>query len=291
MIWVLFALGTALCYGLQGAWSKRLTARVSELAGAWALFAFSFPLLLVTLAITGMPRVEPVFWPALGANTVLSLLSFYLYVSALHHGELGLTVPLLALTPVFLVPVEWLLLGDTPDLHGMGGIVLVVAGVYLLHLPVADSGGAGPLEPLRAIARDRGSRRMLAVAVLWSVSGVVDKVAVTHASTAFYGAALTGALAVGFLPLLSRLGGGLRAAFAPGGRRALVVQGLLFGTMFILQMEALQRTLAAYVITIKRSGALVTVVLGALFFGERELAKRLVGTAVIVAGVLLVVTA
>jgi drug/metabolite transporter (DMT)-like permease len=58
--------------------------------------------------------------------------------------------------------------------------------------------------------------------------------------------------------------------------------------MFVAQMEALRLTLAANVITIKRSGALVTVLLGGLVFGERHLWPRLLGTAVTVIGVLLV---
>lgn len=283
MSWVPFALATAVLYGLQGAWSKRMTRTVSPLAASWAIFAFAFPLLLGYLAISGLPALEPRFWPALAVNVILSLLSFWLYVTALDLGELGLTYPLLALTPIFLVPVEWVLLGDVPGRAGLGGIALVVGGVYLLNL----SGGGGLLQPFRAVARDPGARRMLLVALLWSVSGVVDKVAVTGSSTPFYGTLLTGALGLAFLPLVARKGEGVRKAFRPGARGLLVVQGLLFGTMFVCQMEALQRTLAAYVITVKRGGALLTVLLGALLFEEEGLARRLLATAVIVAGVLL----
>ena len=197
-------------------------------------------------------------------------------------------MPLLALTPVLLVPVEWLLLGDVPDARGLGGIVLVVAGVYILN---TTPEGDGWLAPFRAVVRDEGSRRMLAVATIWAVSAVVDKMAVTRASTAAYGTGLTGLLALGFLPIVARKGSGFSELWKPGARGALMVQGLLFGLTFALQMEAIQRALTAYVITIKRSGALVTVLLGALCFGERRVGRRMVGTAVAVAGVLLVATA
>lgn len=284
MSWLPLALAVALLYGAQGAWSKRLTRRVSSLAAAWALFAFSFPLLAVYLALAGLPEIGPRFWPAAGVTAALSLVSFWIYVSALQVGELGLTYPILALTPLFAVPVEWVLLGDVPALSGLAGILLVVAGVYLLNY----TGAGGPLAPLAAVARDPGPRRMLVVALLWSVSGVVDKVAVTSASTPFYGAVLTGAVGLGLLPLLSRKGEGPREALRPGARGAMVIQGLLFGTMFILQMEALQRTLATYVLTIKRSGALVGVALGALFFEEPELGRRTAGTVVLLAGMALI---
>ncbi len=288
MSWVPLALATALFYGLQGAWSKRVTRDATPLAASWAIFAFAFPPLLFYLGLRGLPEIQPAFWPAAAVTSGLSLLSFYLYVSALQRGELGLTYPLLALTPLFLVPVEWVLLGDLPGLRQSVGILAVVAGVYLLHLPGER---AGPFAPFRALFRDPGSRRMLAVALIWSVSAVVDKIAVTSASTPFYGVVLSGVLGLAFLPLVSRKGGGVRAALGPDTRWLLVVQGLLFAATFIVQMEALRQTLAAYVITTKRSGALVTVLLGAAFFGERGTGKRLVGTAVILLGLALVVTA
>lgn len=287
MSWVPLALATALFYGIQGAWSKRVTRDATPLAASWAIFAFAFPPLLLYLGIRGIPEIQPAFWPAATVTSGLSLLSFYLYVSALQRGELGLTYPLLALTPLFLVPVEWVLLGDLPGLRQAAGIGMVVAGVYLLHLPEER---AGPLAPFRALLRDPGSRRMLAVAVIWSVSAVVDKIAVTSASTPFYGVVLSGALGLAFLPLLSRRGGGIGMALSPGTRWLLIVQGLLFAATFIVQMEAIRQTLAAYVITAKRSGALVTVLLGAAFFGERGTGKRLTGTAVILGGLFLVIS-
>jgi surface polysaccharide O-acyltransferase-like enzyme len=49
-----------------------------------------------------------------------------------------MTYPLLALTPVFVVPVEWVLLDEIPGRIGLVGIVLAVLGVYLVHPLVLD---------------------------------------------------------------------------------------------------------------------------------------------------------
>lgn len=236
-----------------------------------------------------MPSVEAGFWPVLGINVVLDLIAFTLYVSALEAGELGLTYPLLALTPVFVVPVEWALLGEHPGAEGVTGIVLVAAGVYMLVSPGAES---GILAPFRALAREPGARRMLGVAVIWAVSGTFDRVAVLRSSPAFYGTLLSACLAVGFLPFAlrrgrggtpARLGSSLRDA--PGG---LALQGLLFAGMFICQMEALRLALAAYVLALKRSGTLLTVLAGAAFFGEKGTRRRLGATVILLAGVVLV---
>jgi len=289
LAWLVLALVTALFYGLQGVWTKWITRLVSGPAASWAIFAFAFPFLAVYLAVRGVPSViEPAFWPALITNVAINLVSFYLYVSAIQRSDLGLTYPRLALTPALVLPIEWLLLGDVPGPGGLGGILLVVAGVYLLNF---DERRSGLLAPLAAVFRDPGARRMLAVALIWSISSVVDKVATVSSSTAFYGTLECGLLGLAFAPLVMRQDGGFGRALS--GRRGwlLAVQGFLFAAMFVAQMEALRRALAAYVISIKRSGAVVTVLLGSLLFGEPRLRERLTGTVVILVGVLLIAIA
>lgn len=314
MTWLLLAAGAATFYALEGAWTKRITAEVSRLAATWALFAFAAPLLGGYLALRGVPTVEAAFWPALAANLfVLYPLSMYLFVSAMAEGDLGVTYPLLALTPALIVPVEWVLLGETPGLRGLAGILLVIAGVYLLNFRRED---ASLLAPFAAVARDPGARRGLAVAALWAVGGTVDRVGVVHSSPAFYGTAITGGLTVlGLVPLawtgaFRRDGRGSRAESEPAGDEGdppggegggsllrpraaglLLVQGLLNGLMLVCQMEALRLSLAAYVITVKRTGTLLSVLLGWAFFQEGLVRRRLAGAAVIVAGVALVALA
>ena len=122
MSWLGLALATALFYGLQGVWTKWITRRVSGPAASWAIFAFAFPTLAAYLALQGLPQsIDARFWPALLTNVTINLLSFYLYVSAIQKSDLSLTYPLLALTPVFVLPVEWALLGDLPGARGLGG--------------------------------------------------------------------------------------------------------------------------------------------------------------------------
>ena len=301
MTWALLAAGAATAYALQGAWTKRLTGWTTTAVATWAIFGLSFPLLAVYALVRGLPEIAPSFWWALGANVAVHLVAFRLYVSALKEGELGVTYPLLAVTPALVVPVEWLLLGDRPGTRGVLGIALVVAGVYLLQL---RGGDRSALAPLRALARDRGARRMLLVAGLWAVTGTVDRVAVLGSSPAFYGAALSLALGIGFLPaaLRERTAGGevvetatdeAGAALREALRRrpgALAVQGLIFAAMFVAQMEALRLTIAAYVLAIKRSGTLLAVFLGGSWFGERGTARKAVATVVLLAGVALVAT-
>lgn len=290
MTWVLLAAGTAVFYALHGAWSKRVSTAAGSLVGAWALFLFALPLLAVYLWVQGVPEVGSRFWPVVAANWVLLLGAMLLFFSALRAGDLGVTYPLLALTPLFVIPVEWVLLREVPGGWGVAGILLVVAGVYLLQFRERRR---GPLAPLRALMESPGARRALGVAVIWSVSGTLDRVAVLESSPSFYGVALAGGLSVLFLPVLAwnvhRSEDSLRSRLSSAGPVVLVVHGFLFVAMFVLQMEALRLALASYVLSIKRTGALLAVLLGWLAFREEGLRYRLLGTAVTLAGVTVLV--
>jgi drug/metabolite transporter (DMT)-like permease len=70
--------------------------------------------------------------------------------------------------------------------------------------------------------------------------------------------------------------------------RLLALAGATHVGTLLTQMLALQLTLVSYVIAIKRAGMLLSVVLGAVFFGERNLRRRLLGAALMSAGVALV---
>jgi uncharacterized membrane protein len=55
----------------------------------------------------------------------------------------------------------------------------------------------------------------------------------------------------------------------------------------IFQFTALKHALVSYVIAFKRSGVVVSVILGALLFGEKSLLKNLICTALMIVGMFL----
>jgi drug/metabolite transporter (DMT)-like permease len=279
-VWVPLAAVTAVAFALSGTYAKALSNRAHVYVITWAMMALMLPWAALLLAREGIPAVGPGFYSAALASVVLNMVSMTLEVKALSVSPLSLTVPFLAFTPLFMLATSFVVLGEVPDAKGVAGIVLVAAGAYAINL---EKVRGGLLCPLKAIAREPGSRMMLLVALLWSVSAVYDKKATVASSPAFYTTFFAAAAGVLYAPAL--VVGLRRRPIERSMVPRLFLLGLVCAVMVLSQFAALRLALASYVIAVKRSGMLLSVVLGRLLFKERSLAVRLLGAALMIAGV------
>jgi len=167
------------------AWLRDYSAR--ELA--LVRFALAGVLLAPALLLFPLGRPAPEFWLWVAALVPLEILAMLLYMKAIRDHPLSLTLPYLAFTPVFIVVTGWLILGETVDADGLAGVLLVVAGGWLLNV-----GHAQPddwrtwIMPLKAIFYEPGSRMMLGVAVIFSLTAVMGKGAMRHTQPEAFGA-------------------------------------------------------------------------------------------------------
>ncbi len=247
-------------------------------------------LLLPWLLWQPWPTLPPAFWGWVAAALPLELLAMWLYMQAIRSSPLSLTLPYLAFTPVFNTLTGYVVLGETVSRAGFSGILLVVLGAWLLNLEAARNGSRpNILAPFLAITRERGSRLMLIVAAIYSLTSVTSKAALLHTTPAFFGpfyfVVLGGVAAVLFAP---RRISGWRAA----GRHPwiMVSIGLFMAAMVVTHFYAIEHIEVAYMIAVKRTSLLFGMLYGAWLFKETGLVKNLLAGLLMVAGVYLIVT-
>lgn len=207
------------------------------------------------------------YWlPAL-ISVLLNIVSNVLFVAAIKVSPLSLTVPLLSFTPVFTTVLAIPLLGEVPGPLQVAGILLVVAGALILHM--RPGAGFGPREMWRAFLRERGSVMMAGVALMWSISPPLDKLAVERSGSPFHGAVLSAGVALGlglYLAVRGRLGSVAQARRRPGTVTAAL---LASAVALALQLVAIQLVFVSLVETVKRGlGNGLAVGVGALVFHE-----------------------
>jgi drug/metabolite transporter (DMT)-like permease len=70
-------------------------------------------------------------WPLIALSAVLEAVYYLLLGAAYRYGDLSLVYPLArGSAPLFVTIIAVLFLGERPSLAGLGGILLIVGGIY-----------------------------------------------------------------------------------------------------------------------------------------------------------------
>lgn len=283
-MWIILSFLTAFCEAVKDALCKKSLKDFDVFTIAWAWKFFSLPFILPLIFFIPIPEHLPgLFWLALATGGGLNILATLLYIRAINQSDLSITLPLLSFTPVFLLFTSPVMVGDVPTMTGYVGVLLIFSGSYLLGIKDRTT----VLSPLKAIVREPGARTMLLVALIWSVAANMDKLGVMSTSPFFWAVCVQSFISVGLsivlwfnrLSLRGRTGNSLKM---------LLLIGFFTAAGFIFQMSAIELGLVPYVIAIKRTSIIMGVLVGGLYFMEKDLKTRLIATGVMLAGVLLI---
>lgn len=282
--WVLLSLIAAFTLATSDALTKKALISCNEYSVAWLRLIFSLPLLLVIFLFIPVPELDKEFYVAFFLALPLEIVSIVLYIKALRLSPLSLTLPFLALTPVFLIFVSYVILGEKVSFWGAIGILFIAAGSYALHISKIRE---GIFEPLRAITKEKGSVLMIGVALIYSFTSSLGKMAIEHSSPLFFGVTCFTALALLFTPIVLYKGKKVRARAV----LSVLLPGIFYSLMVVSHMIAISLAKVAYVISVKRMSLIIGVFYGYLFFKEKNIRERLFGSLLMVIGFIMVVTA
>ena len=287
--WVILSLTSAFFLATSDALAKRAVENENEYLVALFRMLFTLPVLALTLLLVPWPKIDADFYRAFFIALPFELITIILYIKALKHSPLSLTMPFLALTPVFLIAVSFFVLGEKVSFIGGSGIFFIAAGSYLLNI---DGFRKGLLEPVRAVWRERGSLYMIGVALLYSITSSMGKKAIEHSSPLFFAASYFIVLNIVLLPIALFMGRDDLKTFLQKKRyRNLFAPGIFYAFMVITHMSAMKLTKVAYMISIKRTSLLMAVLYGHFLFREENIRGRFFAAAIMFAGFVLVVTA
>jgi drug/metabolite transporter (DMT)-like permease len=284
MIWFLFAFLTAIFESIKDVFSKKGLSVINEYIIAWSLWFFALPILIPILCFIGFQPVNNVFWHSLFVGGVLNVIATVLYMKAIKYSDLSITVPLVAFTPLFLLITSPLIVGEFPSLFGLIGVILIVIGSYFLKFNRRHN---GYLEPFKSLINEKGPRFMLIVAFIWSISSNVDKIGVLNSNPVQWITAMSVFVSLMLTPfMLFGMKKDMGKFFVD--LRVLLPIGFVYSFTILCQMTAISLTLVAYTISIKRTRAIFTVLWGYLIFKERDIKNRLLGSMIMVLGVLFI---
>lgn len=284
--WILFSLLSAFFHASRLAVTKHLSFTFS--AQALTLYV-NLASLLVTFPLIvwnhDFPLGDPLYVTMVLTGALISGLGGWSLNHAIKQGEISLVGPVMTLTPGFVILIEWLTTGDLPSAMGFLGIALLVAGSYVLSI---DRGMPHWYTPLVRLFQDAGSLFTLIAALCFAVATTFGRVAIQLSdpfSFAVMVALINPIVLFAMFSIQDRRF--YRQVFNENLRRdakPLLALGVLFALMRIADQIALSLTLASYAMSVKRTAGMFSVLLGKLLYGEHHIPEKLLGSAVMLAG-------
>ena len=288
---LLSAIGAAVVWGTYILVLKRsfsgyppagLTVLINASAIAWVLPVSVATNVLAAGGIGGLARavtgVDPAAVAVLLGTATATAAAFVLFLRAIEEGDVSYVTPINKVVPMFVLPLEVLLLGEVLAPIQVAGVVVATAAVY-----VANYEPGSLLAPLASAVHSRPAQLALLSAACYAVADLGKRVGLQELAIpgtlwvpvllAFSGLVLLPA-AVRTPPSVTRRDA---PKFLAAG--ALVALGEHLTT---IAFAALPASVASPVINTQ---AIVAVVLGGVILGERYFRIRLVAALLAVVGV------
>jgi len=226
--------------------------------------------------------------PFLVASAIAAAVYFLALSRAYDAGDLSIVYPVARSAPLFVAVAGAVFLGDPLTTTGLLGILLVLVGVYILHLKSLRLDSI--LEPLRSF---RGSAFGFALiaAIGTTAYSLSDKAAVTRVDPVLYDLWLEVAITILLTPIVlrGRGWGNIRAEWGNAWKKITVAGALMRGG-YLLVLVAMTLAPIGYLLAFRQVSVVIGALLGLTLLGEGYGAPRILGSATIFAGVYIIAT-
>lgn len=242
-------------------------------------------LLIPLVLYMGIEEMSPRFLFALLGSSILQLGVILLYFKAIKRSEISVTVPLITLTPLFMLLTSPIMIGEFPSALGIVGIVLIVAGTYISNI---SEDPKQIFAPFKALVKNQGSRYMLLVAFIWSITANIDKIGVEETSPIYWAFTKDFVILFYLIPILILKS--KKPLLQINNRKwPLLMVGFFKSTSVVTQMFAIQFVLVPYVISIKRASSIFIILFAFLYMGEKKnFRNRMIGIIIILVGLFII---
>lgn len=283
MIWAFLSI-------ISGFGDATMFALMKKLKGAnisivvWVQHAFALPFLFALLYFSFPQEINPLVYLLALINGILLLITTYLIVKAAQISELSVSMPMLSLTPLFLILTSYLMINELPTFYGIIGIILIVIGSYVVNI---RNNQKGFMQPLFHLFRNKGSLYVIIVAFIWSITANLFKIGILNSNPIFFTAIVHSVITITMLPTLFYNFKGKIAEIKSNFKKIFLL-GFSSAFMSATGAYAMLTAIVPYFISLKRSGVLFSIFFGYFMFNEKNIRNALIGAVIMIIGGMLI---
>jgi drug/metabolite transporter (DMT)-like permease len=272
---------------LHAGWNYLAKKSHNKIAFIWWAVLFS-TIIFLPMFIYFWPSaaISAKGWACIIATGILHAFYFWFVGRAYERGDLSLVYPLSrGSAPMFVPIVAVLFLHEQLSALGILGIVLVILGIYFIHLN--SFGGHAFYEPFRAM---RGSASLYALCTGGVITGysIVDKIGVSLVFPPVYIYLMFVITLLLLSPLVfARYYANLKTEWQ-FNRRNIVMVGFLDLFTYLMILFALQMSKVSYVAAAREVSIVFSAFFGIFWLKERNARQKFVGAVLISCGVVFI---
>ncbi len=289
-MWFILASLSAFVYSLRGILEKWSLQKVDPYILALAVRLFALPLFTLPFifGISTFPVLSELplrFWGAVFlisfVSTPMEMIFFY---KALKIEEVSYVAPLLGLSPLMTTIFGAILFREFPTAMGVFGMMIIVFALYVLNL---EKKNEHFLDPFKHLISNQAFKYIMLMLLSYSLSILIDKLAIKSSNIYFY--SLVNYFFVSIALLLIAI---VKAKKSMSQLRVNLVPFSLIGFVVAvytwLRFAALEQGNVGYVSAILSSSVFFSIILGVIFFKEKNVAKKVLVGVLILMGLAIV---
>lgn len=288
MNWFLFIIMAAIFLGFHDIAQKKALYKEYALAllsaSSLIVMVMSLPILFFgKIQIVGLSMLFLIF-----IKSLFAVLFFFLTTKALRKMDISEFAPLLNLSPLFLLVLSIIFLGEAIKVYQFLGILLIIVGAYILELK------DGLWSPVKRIKNSRHIHMIILGMIFGSIAALLDRYILIQSINVetFY---LYQRIIIAVLLFLGS------AIFYDGYKDIIIVCRRSFMWVFVASIfylvgdylyfmaVAVPVAMISLVIPVKRTSTLVSTLLGGEFFQEKSLFRKSLACLIMLSGIFLIV--
>jgi len=289
MNWLFFTLFAATGFGAVSVIAKKIMQDTSATIYT-ALYSFLALIFYTPIFFyyTARLDVEPtnIALLGLGVSMIGNVAAFVVYNYSVKNGELSRVVPMTRLTPIFATGIAAVVIGETIDLTLGLGVVFATAGAVI----VLKEDEASYLKSLENGLHRKAVKAAILSALLYGMTSVADRVATQIIAPEIYNYFLYIGMTSGLMAMAyyrySNPVTELSSTFNEF-RSLYVLTGVVAALSSLAIFKAFSLAPAAKVTSVQQFQVLIPVVAGLVLFDEKGFKRKIIGTLVLITGIIL----
>ena len=233
--------------------------------------------------------LEPLPLLILVANSCAAAIAFFLVMHAVRHMEVSTASPFFLFEPALIVILAFLFLNEGLTRGQVGGIGLLLFGTYVLETHKFRNA----LEPLRELMRSRYIHFILLAMFIYSLTAIGDRFVLSRYNIEpwTYLALAQILVALAYMAMLSIFHDGVKGitnGFKVSGGWIFLIALFTIGYR-LADVFAVKISYVGLVQAVKKLSVFFSVLIGGELFHEHNLGRKVLASAIMLAGAILIV--